>query len=91
MGGALAAYVTNTTLAGSTLAGKFGFTLTMTGTGAKYWNTGSYGTAIGLANNTNYTVIQLLIAADAAAPYSSTEFNALNSIFDGINQGGDIK
>jgi len=32
-----------------------------------------------------------MAAANAVAPYSSTEFNALNTIFNGINTTGDIK
>jgi large repetitive protein len=91
MGGALAIYVTNPALAGSSVASGYGFSISATGTGAKTYNTGSNGTAIGLSNNTSYTVTQLMQAANAVAPYSSAAFNALNTIFDGINTTGDIK
>ena len=68
MAGALAAYVTNATLAGSTVAGRFGFTLTAAGTGSKYWNTGSNGAAIGLANNTDYTHLTFIAANVLRSP-----------------------
>ncbi len=90
LAGALAAYVTDSTLAGGTCAAPYGFNISTTGTGAKTFNTGTNGTAIGLLNNTNYTIDQLLAAANAAVPLSPAAFNALNNIFDGINQGGDI-
>ena len=90
--GALACYFTSSNLAGSG-ASKFGFNITPGGTGAKAYNVGSYGTAIGLQNNTSYTVLQLLQAADANCPFGNKGpvFDALNIIFDGINQSGDIK
>jgi len=56
MAGALAIYVTNPALAGSSVASGYGFNVTVTGTGAKTYNTGSNGTAIGLSNNASYTV-----------------------------------
>ena len=90
MAGALAAYATSSTLAGSSVAGGYGFNVSTTGTGAKTYNTGSNGTAIGLLNNTSYTVSQLLQAANAKCPWNSAAFNALNTIFDGINTSGDI-
>jgi hypothetical protein len=90
LAGALASYATNTNLSG-TVAGQYGFNTSPGGTGSKTYNVGSYGAAIGLVNNTSYTVLQLLQQADAISPLDSNEFNALNSIFDGINQLGDIK
>ena len=89
LGGALAAYVTDSGLAG-TAAAQYGFNVSPTGTGAKTYNVGSLGTAIGLQNNTSYTVFQLLQAADAQKAAGTFNANAFNSIFDGINQGGDI-
>jgi hypothetical protein len=91
MAGALAAYVSTPALAGSTVAASYGFNVSPGGTAVKYYNTGSNGTAIGLANNTSYTVFQLLQAANAVSPYSSAAFDALNTIFNGINTTGDIK
>jgi len=87
---ALATYETDSDLSGN-VAVKYGFNVSTTGTGAKLFNVGSYGTAIGLSNNTSYTVLQLLEAANHVCPFDANEFNALNSIFDGINTTGDIK
>jgi hypothetical protein len=94
MGAALASYVTDSTLAGGTMAKKYGFNVSGTGTGDKVYNVGSDGSAIGLSNNTSYTVMQLLDAANAncsGGVINASAFNALNDIFDGINQTGDIK
>ena len=44
-----------------------------------------------MSNNTSYTVLQLLQAANMKCPFNSATFNALNTIFDGINQTGDIQ
>jgi hypothetical protein len=93
MAGALADYVTSTTLAGTTGTGaakKFGFNISTGGTGGKGYNVGSYGTVLGLSNNTVYTVSQLLQAAQTNCPWSAGAFDALNTIFSGINQSGDI-
>jgi hypothetical protein len=88
--GALATYFTSSTLAG-TGAAQYGFNVTPGGTGAKTFNVGSLGTTIGLQNNTSYTVLEILQAANANCPFNSAVFNALNTIFDGINTTGDIK
>jgi hypothetical protein len=93
LAGALASYATSSTLAGGNMAAAYGFNVSSTGTGAKTYNVGSNGTAIGLANNTSYTVLQLLKAANQKCPFgtSGAVFDALNTIFDGINQSGDIQ
>ena len=90
MAGALAAYVTNSTLAGGTYAAAYGFKVTTGGTGAKTYNVGSLGTAIGLANNTAYTVTQLLQQANLMKQNGTFNAATFNTIFDGINQKGDI-
>ncbi len=89
MAGAIATYVTDSDLAGNK-AVPYGFTVTSAGTGAKVFNVGSNGTAIGLLNNTSHTVSELLKAANQKCPWSAEAFNALNSIFSGINEKGDI-
>jgi hypothetical protein len=89
LGGALASYATNSGLAG-TIAGAYGFNTSVNGTGAKTYNVGSYGTAIGLSNNTSYTVIQLLQQANLDMQNGTFNADAFNSIFSGINQLGDI-
>jgi hypothetical protein len=89
MSGALAAYVTSSTLAG-TNAVKYGFNSSPAGTGSKTWNVGSEGSAIGLTNNKSYTVLQLLVQANADTANGTFNANAFNTIFSDINQGGDI-
>jgi hypothetical protein len=89
LGGALAAYVTSTNLAGSAGAG-YGFNTSPGGTGTKTYNVGSLGVAIGLMNNTSYTVLQLLMQANLDIQNGTFNANAFNSIFSDINQTGDI-
>jgi len=92
MAGALACYVTSTTLSGGSYAGQYGFNLSSAGTCADIYNVGSNGSALGLLNNHTYTVGQLLQVANADGPtWTSAVSNALNSIFGGINQAGDIQ
>ncbi len=91
---AIAAYVTSSTLAGGNYAAAYGFTVTPAGMGAKYFNVGSNGTAIGLSNNTYYTVMQLLAQANLRKQqglYNGAAFNAaFNAVFSGCNQQGHI-
>jgi hypothetical protein len=91
LAGALAVYVTDTDLAGSAAA-SYGFNTSTTGTGAKTFNVGSNGTAVGLVNNTSYTVLQLLQQVNLTLKNGtfSSAANAWNTIFDGINSKGDI-
>jgi hypothetical protein len=91
MAGALAAYVTNTSLSGGIYAKSYGFNTSSTGTGGHTYNVGSNGTAIGLVNNKSYTVLQLLQQANLDTKNGTFNANAFNDIFDGINQGGDIQ
>jgi hypothetical protein len=87
--GALAAYVTNSGLAGGSYAGPYGFNYSAGGTAGKTWNVGTSGSGIGLSNNTSYTLMQILVAANQTQS-TSPDSNAANVIFNGINQGGDI-
>ena len=92
LGAALACYVTDSVLAGNA-ASSYGFNISTTGIGVRIYNVQSDGKGIGLSNNTSYTVMQLLLQANADA-INSTTFSAaanyLNDIFDGINSQGDI-
>ena len=92
LAGALASYVTSSGLTGSTKSVGFGFNNSPGGTGAKGINVGSYGTAIGLSNNTSYTVLQLLnqVNVDIQNGTYNAAANAFNVIFSDINQTGDI-
>ena len=91
MAGALAAYVTSSTLAG-TAATAYGFNSSSAGTGGKTYNVGANGTAIGLTNSQSYAVMSLLQAVNQAlqnGAYAASA-NAFNVIFSAINQTGDI-
>jgi hypothetical protein len=89
LGGAFAIYFTSSNLAGNGAA-KYGFNVSPGGTGAKAYNVGSLGTAIGLQNNQSYTILQLLKQANSDCPLTAAQFNAFNTIFSDINQRGDI-
>jgi hypothetical protein len=93
MAGALAGYVTQSAYANS-LVTKYGFNISASGTGARTVNVGSYGSAIGLANNTYYSVSQLLFQVNLLkqnSAYTAAVANAFNVIFTQINEAGDIK
>jgi hypothetical protein len=90
IGVAFATYVTSSALSGGTNCGaQFGFNFGA-GTGTKTYNVGSLGTAIGLSNNTSYTIFQLLQAANAQKAAGTFNANAFNTIFSAINESGDI-
>ncbi|HWF11734.1 MAG TPA: putative Ig domain-containing protein [Bryobacteraceae bacterium] len=89
LGGALAAYVTSSTL-GGTNAVQYGFNSSTSGTGARTWNVGNVGSSIGLTNNQSYTIMQLLLQANADKKNGTFNANSFNTIFSGINQSGDI-
>ncbi len=92
MAGALASYVTSSTLAGTT-ATSYGFNSSVSGTGGKVYNVGSNGSSIDLVNNTNYTVMQLLwqVNLEKRNGNYSADANTFNVIFSAINQTGDIQ
>jgi hypothetical protein len=60
---ALATYFTSYNLAGN-VAAAYGFHVTDTGIGTKIVNVGTKGAAFGVANGTNRTIMQLLLATD---------------------------
>ena len=64
MATALAVYVTNETLAG-TVATAYGFQVTTYGVGERTFNVGNVGADFGVANNSNVSVIDLLLAVNA--------------------------
>jgi hypothetical protein len=61
---ALATYFTSSNLAGN-VAAAYGFNVTDTGIGTKVVNVGSAGAAFGVANGTDMTIMQLLLATDS--------------------------
>ena len=92
---ALAVYVTNSSLAG-TAAKSYGFVVSSSGSGSAVFNVGTNGQALSVANNTQISVINALLAVNAQASNgvlyngNTSLQNLANSIFDGINTTGDI-
>ena len=89
----LAVYATDSSLAGGTMASGYGFLVGAAGkgTGSKTFNVGSNGAAIGVTNNSTLSILTILIDQDkldigGVIP----DLSDTNSIFNGINQGGDI-
>jgi hypothetical protein len=103
MATALAVYVTNQGLAGTTAAA-YGFQVTANGLGVATYSVGGNGAAFGVANNTVLTVMDILMAAnartvnglmydlDGSGTISDAE-RALriqaNSVFAAINEQGN--
>jgi hypothetical protein len=70
---ALSVYVTNSTLAGGTFGTSYGFTVPAGGgAGLATVNVGPDGAAVGQANGSSMTVMDILLAADGHATHSST-------------------
>ncbi len=63
MATALAVYITNESLAG-TAGQAYGFTVTEYGVGTRTYNVGTNGAAFGVENDTEMTVLDLLLATD---------------------------
>ena len=76
---AFATYVTNETLAGSTAA-DFGFMVTQNGVGVSTFNVGSNGYAFAVENDSDVTILDLLLATDN---YS------INGILYDLDEDGD--
>jgi choice-of-anchor A domain-containing protein/uncharacterized repeat protein (TIGR01451 family) len=89
---ALGAYATSTTLSGGTYAQPYGFNVSASGTSTDTVNVGANGAALGLPNNSTQSVLALLQAADqdAAKKTLTANLSAVNKVFSGINQAGDI-
>jgi hypothetical protein len=102
---ALATYVTNQTLAGTT-AESFGFLVTTDGVGVSTFNVGDAGEAFDVADNTDVTVLDLLFATnansvsgvlydldgdgDADDDWESLLRTLSNDVYGAINEQGDI-
>ena len=91
---ALAAYATDSDLAGTT-ATAYGFNVSASGTAAKTYNVGSNGPSLGLVANGLYSILDLLYAANIVAVDGGLYVNdnglrsRVTSVFDGINIAGD--
>jgi hypothetical protein len=102
---AFAVYVTDSDLAGNTAA-PYGFLVDSLGTGARTFNVGDNGAAFDLANGTQATIFDLLVAVDRRAyrgvlydedhdgdarSWCEVIFRGMaNRVFSAINETGDI-
>jgi hypothetical protein len=102
---ALAVYVTTQSLAGTT-AEAYGFEVTATGLGARTFNVGTRGAAFGVADHSNVTVLDLLLAVNARSANGllydldgdgdaddglETSYRTMaNDLFSAINEAGDL-
>jgi PKD repeat protein len=105
MATAFAVYVTNQSLAG-TAAVTYGFLVTETGVGTRTFNVGNNGAAFGVADNSDVSVLDLLLAVnrrshngllydldgdgDANDGQETTYRRMANDLFSEINEAGDI-
>src|SRR5438876_10456626 len=104
MATALAVYVTNQSLSGTTAAA-YGFQVTATGVGTRTFNVGSNGAAFGAANNASLSVLDLLLAVNARShngllydlngdgriDSSEAGYRTMaNDLFSAINEAGGI-
>lgn len=87
MATALATYFTSSNLAGST-AVSYGFNVTDTGIGSKVVNVGSSGAAFGVADGTELTIMQLLLATNDMTDQPDSVSGAAK-IYD-LDGNGDI-
>jgi hypothetical protein len=100
---ALSVYVTNSTLAGGGYAATYGFTVVANGgTGLATFNVGSDGAAVGHANGTTMTIMDILLAVDQHATHTATAAGFVlysgdqakrglaDDLFGEINDLGDI-
>ena len=91
---ALAVYVTDPTLDNTGVGTQYGFTVSGNGVATATFNVGSNGAAFGVADNTNMTVMDLLLALDAQAVNgvlyngNTTKRDMANNVFSAINEAG---
>lgn len=92
---AIAIYVTNESLAG-TVAQSYGFVTSANGVGGMLFNVGDSGAAFGVADNTDLTVMDIMLAVDDQAVlgvlYDGDAFlrQLANEVLTAINEQGDI-
>ena len=95
MATAFAVYVTNSNLAGMA-AEAFGFRVDDVGLGGATWNVGDAGEAFGVADGTEMTILDLLLASNELSSAQGiydmdTVLRTLaNDVYTAINEGGDI-
>ncbi|MGA7497695.1 MAG: SpaA isopeptide-forming pilin-related protein, partial [Isosphaeraceae bacterium] len=90
MATALACYATDTSQ-GNTCAASNGLSTQYGGNGVNTWNVGSNGSCLGLSNNTSYSVLNLLSAADGLGSSKiNSNIGTLSTICNGINTTGGV-
>ena len=91
---ALSCYVTNSTWAGGNFAAKYGFAVTLQGVGYETVSVGSSGSAFGMTNGSNVSILQALALANQQAVNgllyngNSTLRSEAFSVFSTIAQNG---
>jgi hypothetical protein len=93
---ALAVYVTDSTLDSTGVGTQYGFTVSGNGVATSTYNVGTNGAAVGVADNSTMTVMDVLLAADSQA-VNGVLYNGdvakrtkANNVFSAINQAGSI-
>lgn len=95
MSTALATFFTSSNLSGGSVAASYGFNVTETGIGTKVVNVGSSGAAFGVDDNTDMTVMALLLATNALTGadngtndgVTDTDDNAYSNVYDTNGDG----
>jgi SdrD B-like domain len=88
---ALSLYVTDSDLAGGTVAVSYGFNVSVGGTAAKTFNVGTNGSCLGLTNNAKVVIMVILDQADSLSNNgtlfkgNTTQRNSVLAIFNAIN------
>ena len=94
---ALATYITSTQLSGGNYAAPFGFNTSAAGVGSFTVSVGTSGAAFGVPNHTVLSLNALLAYTNSQAVNgvlyngNQTLINAANTVYDYINNHGDIK
>ncbi len=84
MATALATFFTSSRLSGGNVAASYGFNVTQTGLGTKVVNIGSSGAAFGVSNNTNMTIMSLLLATNNL---TGARANGYSNVYDTNGDG----
>ncbi len=89
---ALSVYATSTSLAGTNVRNTDShFNTSAAGSGMDTYNVGVNGAAFGLANNSTWTVMQLLVDLNASTGAGAAVASGANTVFSGINTIGNVK
>jgi uncharacterized repeat protein (TIGR01451 family) len=88
---ALSVYATSTNLAGINIHSTDShFNTSPAGSGMDTYNVGTNGAAFGVANNTTWTVMQLLVNLNASTSLGAAVSAGANTVFTGINTTGNV-